>query len=227
MAKKIALGLLWIGFISYAFLFAPPEQPDTAILIQNLINGKLDGINPAIIALFNLMGIWPAIYSSILFIDGRMQKIWAWPFALGSFALGAFALLPYLALRSPNPQFTGKKTLLIKLVDSRLVGIAIAFAAFSLGIYGLRFGDWSNFLQQWQTSRFIHVMGIDFCLLGLLFSTVLGDDMARRGLKNPLIFWAVTLTPLFGAATYLALRPRLIETPSELLSAEVSLPTSN
>lgn len=227
MAKKIALGLLWMGFISYAFLFAPPDQPDTAILIQNLINGKLDGINPAIIALFNLMGIWPAIYSSVLFIDGRMQKIWAWPFALGSFVVGAFALLPYLALRSPNPEFTGKKTLLIKLVDSRIGGIAIAFAAFSLAIYGLRFGDWSNFLQQWQTSRFIHVMGIDFCLLWLLFSTVLGDDMARRGLKNPLIFWAVTLTPLFGAATYLALRPRLIETPSELLSAEVSLPTSN
>jgi hypothetical protein len=29
MLRKIAFGLLWLGFITYAFVFAPPDQPDT------------------------------------------------------------------------------------------------------------------------------------------------------------------------------------------------------
>jgi Icc-related predicted phosphoesterase len=36
MMRKIIFGLLWLGFISYAFFFAPPEQPDTFELIKNL-----------------------------------------------------------------------------------------------------------------------------------------------------------------------------------------------
>jgi hypothetical protein len=34
MMRKITFGLLWLGFISYAFFFAPPEQPDTFELIK-------------------------------------------------------------------------------------------------------------------------------------------------------------------------------------------------
>ncbi len=98
MVRKITFGLLWLGFIVYAFLFAPPEQPDTFQLIKNLSIGQWQGINPLVIALFNLMGIWPLIYSAVVLIDGRGQKISAWLFAVASFAVGAFALLPYLGL---------------------------------------------------------------------------------------------------------------------------------
>ena len=36
--------------------------------------------------------------------------------------------------------------------------------------------------------------------------------MARRGWKNPQVFWAVSLLPLLGSLAYLCLRPALIET---------------
>jgi hypothetical protein len=206
MVRKISFGLLWLGFISYAFLFAPPDQPDTFELIKNLSTGNLQGINPVIIALFNIMGIWPLVYSSVLFIDGRGQKIRAWPFATASFAVGAFALLPYLALREPNPEFVGKKNLFLKIFDSRITGILLTLGAIALVVYSLQ-GDWVNFAQQWQTSRFIHVMSLDFCMLSLLFSTLLGDDMTRRGWKDNPLFWLFAVIPLFGALIYLCVRP--------------------
>lgn len=208
MGRRLGLWLLWGGAIAYAFLLAPPNQPDTLTLIQKLSTGDWEGINPSIIALFNIMGIWPMIYSCLLLIDGRTQKIPAWPFVAGSFGVGAFALLPYLALRHPNADFSGPKTALIKLLDSRWTGIVLALGTIALVSYGAIAGDWSDFVVQWQTSRFIHVMSLDFCLLCLLFPTVLGDDMARRGLHDTRIFWAASL-PLLGPVIYLALRPPL------------------
>ena len=209
MIRKIGFWLLWGGFIAYAFLFAPPNQPDTPELIKNLSTGQWEGINPLVVALFNVMGIWPMIYSCLLFIDGREQKIPAWPFATVSFAVGAFALLPYLALREPNTEFVGKKNAFLKLLDSRLTGVALTIGTIILVSYGLLNGDWGDFVQQWQTSRFIHVMSLDFCLLCLLFPALLGDDMARRHMKSPQLFWLTALVPLFGALIYLCVRTPL------------------
>ncbi|MHC5674249.1 DUF2834 domain-containing protein [Nostoc sp.] len=209
MVRKIAFGLLWLGFTTYAFFLAPPEQPGTFELIKNLSIGQWQGINPLVIALFNLMGIWPLIYSAVVFIDGRGQKIPAWLFAIASFAVGAFALLPYLALREPNNQFVGKKNALLKVLDSRVTGVVLTVATVILVAYGLTGGDWDSFVQQWQTNRFINVMSLDFCLLCLIFPTLLGDDMARRGWKNPQLFWLIALIPLFGPLIYLSVRPPL------------------
>jgi hypothetical protein len=211
MLSKISLGLLWLGFGFYAFFLAPPDRPDTLDLIINLSTGKWQGINPLIIALFNLMGIWPIIYTSLLIIDGRDQKIPAWPFALASFAVGAFAILPYLVLRQPNSNFTGPKNLLIKILDSRWCGVIALVGAAILIAYGLIKGDWADFLAQWHHSRFIHVMSLDFCLLTLLCPILLQDDLSRRGLKNPWLLPVISLLPLVGAAIYLLIRPRLAE----------------
>lgn len=205
--RKILFGLLWLGFVVYAFFLAPPNQPDTFDLIQRLSTGQWAGINPLVIALFNIMGIWPFIYSGLLFFDGRGQKIPAWPFAAASFGVGAFALLPYLALRQSNLTFIGSKNGLLKALDSRWFGAALAIGTIVLLTYGLLNGDWSNFVQQWQTDRFIHVMSLDFCLLCVLFPALLSDDMARRGLQQSWIFWAVSLVPLLGPVCYLSLRP--------------------
>jgi len=207
MNRKIGFSLLWLAVVIYAFFLAPPNQPDTFELIKNLSTGNWDGINPLIIALFNIMGIWPMIYSCLMFIDGREQKIPAWLFAAVSFGVGAFALLPYLALRQPNQEFTGSKDIVLKILDSRWFGVALTLGTVALLSFGLLKGDWGDFIRQWQTSRFIHVMSIDFCLLCLLFPALLGDDMARRGLKNPFLFWVVTLVPLIGPLLYLCLRP--------------------
>ncbi|MBD2137788.1 DUF2834 domain-containing protein [Anabaena sp. FACHB-1237] len=212
MLRKITFGVLWIGFISYAFVFAPPEDPHTFELIKNLSTGNWQNINPIIIALFNIMGIWPFIYSTIVFIDGRNQKIPAWPFATASFALGAFALLPYLALRSENREFTGQKNLFLTILDSRILAILLTLT--SLGTLSLAFsGDWSNFWQQWHNNRFIHVMTLDFIMLSLLFPTLVTDDLAKRDFKNKemtqKIISQLSLIPFVGALIYLCLRPQI------------------
>ena len=209
MFRRVTLFLLWLGFILYAFLLAPPDQPDTLDLITKLSTGQWAGINPLVVSLFNLMGIYPLIYSAVLLIDGRGQKIPAWPFVLGSFAVGAFAILPYLALRQANPVFSGEKNGLIKLLDSRWFGLSLLLGALALLIYGFSQGNGANFIAQWQSSRFIHVMSLDFYFLSLVFPLLLKDDMSRRGMKNPSLFWVVSLLPLLGPAWYLFLRTPL------------------
>ncbi|WP_410500468.1 DUF2834 domain-containing protein [Chroococcidiopsis sp. SAG 2025] len=221
MSRRIGFWLLWLGFMTYAFAFAPPNQPDTLELITNLSTGKWAGINPLVISLFNLMGVFPLIYSCLLFIDGRGQKIPAWIFATISMGVGAFALLPYLALRQPNPTFPGQKNLFLKLLDARLTGVVLSIVAIALVAYGLGKGDWTDFFQQWQTSRFIHVMSLDFCLLCVLFPALLRDDMARRGMNNSVIFWLTALIPLFGSLVYLCVRPPLPEDSSAVASQQV------
>jgi hypothetical protein len=226
MSKKIAFGLLWLGFVAYAFLAAPPDRPDTFTLITNLSTGKWQGINPLIVALFNIMGIWPVIYSCVMFADGRGQKIPAALFAGASFAVGAFAILPYLALRQPNPRFDGKKNAFLKLLDSRITGIFLTLGSCILVAYGLWGGDWGDFIQQWQTSRFIHVMSLDFCLLCLLFPAFVGDDMARRKWKNTAFFWLTALIPLFGSLIYLCVRPPLPQASQETVSSQQQTATN-
>ncbi|BBD60393.1 hypothetical protein NIES2109_31900 [Nostoc sp. HK-01] len=211
MLRKVALFSLWIGLIIYAFFLAPPDQPDTFELIKKLSIGQWQGINPLIISLFNLMGVWPLAYSALAFTDGRSQKIPAWPFATASFGVGAFALLPYLFLREPNQEFVGKKNVFIKLLDSRVTGMILTVIASILVAYGVQGGNWQDFIQQWQTNRFIHVMSLDFCLLCILFPVLLGDDMARRGWKNNQLFWLISLVPLLGPLIYLCVRPALTE----------------
>ena len=216
MLGKIVFGLIWLIFVSYAFLFAPATQPNTFDLIVNLSTGNWDNINPLVIALFNLMGVLPGIYACFLFIDGDGQKIKAAPFATASLGVGAFALLPYLALRQPNPTWQGDKNLFIKIVDARLTGIILIIAAIVLLSFGLIYGNWADFIYQWQTSKFIHVMSLDFCLLVLLLPSLVKDDLSRRNINNNWLFWLITLVPLFGTLIYLCLRPPLPENSYKL-----------
>jgi hypothetical protein len=219
MVRRIGLALCWLGFVGYAVGLAPPEQPDTGFLIVQLSTGAWADLNPAIVALFNLMGIWPLVYSCLVLVDGRDQKVPAWPFVVGSFGLGAFALLPYLVLRSPNPAGTAPSSLLLKVLESRWLGAGLLLGAAGLMGYGLLAGDWVDFLQQWQTSRFIHVMSLDFCALWLLVPTLLGDDMARRGLDGSVLMAVIAAVPLLGVASYLALRPPLPEAEPAVIAA--------
>ncbi|WP_299414606.1 DUF2834 domain-containing protein [Acaryochloris sp. IP29b_bin.148] len=211
MVQKIGFGLLWLGFSVYAFVFAPADQVNSLDLIQKLATMHWQGINPLIIALFNLMGIWPMIYGSVLFADGCEQKIPAWPFASLSFAFGAFALLPYLVLRqSPQPDLAGECNRTLKFWDSRGLGIGLLVGAIALLTFGLSQGDWIDFTQLWQTSRFIHVMSLDFCMLSLVFPALLIADAHRRGVSTQTpLFWSAALMPLLGPLIYLCLRPSL------------------
>ncbi len=221
MIRKISFTLLWLAFVGYAVLLTPVDQGEALPLIQNLSTGQWEGINPLILALFNLMGIWPMVYSGILYTDGCGQKIPAWPFAAGSFAFGAFALLPYLVLREPAPDWSVESNRWLNFWNSRWLGIALAGGAIVLIFYGLTQGDWENFTHQWQTNPFIHIMSLDFCVLSLLFPTLVSDDLARRKMDRR--WWVMTIIPLLGPLAYLMLRSPL---PSIDLAPQVSLQKS-
>lgn len=216
MVQKIGFGLIWLGFSIYAFVLAPPDQGNSLELIQQLSTMNWEGINPLVIALFNLMGIWPMIYGSVLFADGCEQKISAWPFASLSFAFGAFALLPYLALRqAPQPELAGESNRNLKFWDSRGLGIGLFVGAIALLVFGFSQGDWADFIHLWQTSRFIHVMSLDFCMLSLVFPAMLVADINRRGVSTQTpLFWGAALVPLLGPLAYLCLRPSLYASQS-------------
>lgn len=211
MTVKLALWLIWAGFIAYILLLAPPLHLDeTLTLLKNILTIQWSQINPIILSLFSLVGIWLFIYSSLLFIDGRMQWIPFWPFAIASVSSGVLGLLPYLALREPNQEFLGQKDAFLQLLDSRFYSIALTFSTVILLVYGLVFGDWGDYVQQFQSDRFINGMSLAFCLFYLLFPTIVGDDMARRRWSNSQVFLTVVFVPLLGSLAYLCLRPPLL-----------------
>ena len=192
-------------------LLAPPSTPDTIEVIRQLSTGQWDLVNPMVVVLFNLMGLWPLVYASLALSDGREQTILAWPFVVGSFGFGAFALLPYLALRASTATVPYRlpDTALLKGLNSRWLGWGVLSLTLILMVYGVVQGDlsttWQDFCHQFSSSQFIHVMSLDFCMLTLLTPSLLWDDIVRRGAASS---WrAVSLLPLLGPALYLALRP--------------------
>ncbi|MEH2245013.1 hypothetical protein [Nostoc sp.] len=221
MNRKVALWLLWVGFIAYILLLAPPlHLEETLMLLKNIFILQWLAINPIILSLFSLVGIWLLIYSGLLFIDGRMQRIPFWPFALASIGSGVLGILPYLAFSEPNQEFSGQKDAFLRLLDSRSFGIVLSLSTVGLLAYAFALGDWGDFVQQFQGDRFINGMSLAFCLFCLLFPTILAHDMARRHWNNPQVFWAVAFVPLLGPLAYLCLRPPLPSTiPEESLDS--------
>ena len=222
--RKIGFALIWLGFSLYAFTGAPPAQPNTLDLITDLSTGNWDGINPLVVSLFNLMGIWPMIYACLILPDGAEQKLPAWPFMTASFGVGAFAILPYLALRDRKTTFTADKSKLLRVIDSPWTGRLLFLGAIALLSYGLFNGNsaanWSDFVYQWKTSQFIHVMSLDFCMLCVIFAPLLADDMAKRNFQNAGIFWLAVLVPLVGILVYLSVRPPLENVSAATLEAK-------
>ncbi|MEM6256026.1 MAG: DUF2834 domain-containing protein [Cyanobacteria bacterium P01_D01_bin.156] len=209
--QSFVLGALWLGFVTYAFFLSPPSTPETLDTIRQLSTGHWTMLNPMVVVLFNLMGLWPVVYAVLALTDGREQAIPAWPFVVGSFALGAFALLPYLVFRKATHHlpYSPPNTALLKGLNHRLVGVGIVTASLILMAYGILLGDgartFQDFYGQFLTSQFIHVMSLDFCMLTLLTPSLLWDDIARRQLSA--LWRALSLIPLLGPGLYLMLRP--------------------
>ena len=222
MTRKLWLGSLWLTLVIYAIAsnFWTTQQGSLDLIIDMSL-GEWSGINPIIIGIFYIMGIFPLVYAAfILFDDG--ESLSPYPFMIVSFGVGAFAILPYLALRQSNTAWNGEKNWLLKLLDSRLMAIISSVAIAVLLGWGITQGDWSDYIAQWQTNQFVHVMSIDFALLCVLFPFILGDDMKRRGVNSDKWFWLVSLIPLFGALTYWCLRPQLPETVSSSSTASTA-----
>ena len=212
MTRKLWLGAIWLTLVIYAIASSQfkTQQGDLDLIIA-LSTGEWSGINPIIIGIFTIMGIFPLVYGAFILFDSE-QSISPYPFFFVSFGVGAFALLPYLALRSSDTVGNGEKNWLLKILDSRWTAVISSMTIAVLIVVGLVKGDWSDYVTQWQTSQFIHIMSIDFCLLCLLFPFILQDDMQRRGVNSDRWFLPAAFVPLFGSLVYWCLRPQLPET---------------
>ena len=213
--RRWLYGAIWVGFVAYAIVLAPPDDPETFAIILKLSTGQVAELNPCLVSLFNLMGVWPMIYGCMLLADGHGRSPRAWPFLAGSFAVGAFAVLPYLGLRrslsgDTKQDFTAGQVWGLQIWDSRWFALVLLVGAIALSWYGVTQGDWGEFSRQWQTSKFVHVMGLDFCALTLLFPTLVADDLLQRGSHHK--WWIpITCLPLIGPLLYLVFRPSLFQ----------------
>ena len=208
LLRRLLLALLLAADVAYT-AFLAPKTDLPGVTFVSLALGQGPARNPAVWAVFQLLGVIPLMYWALLLPDGRGQRVWAWPFALGMMALGSFSLLPYLILRRPYVRPTlGPRPLWVRWFEGRPYAVFVCLALAALLFYGVGWGDLADYAGWFRRSNFIHVMTVDFVLLVLLFPALLRDDMARRGVsdEDPLGRIALAL-PLFGPAYYLLRRP--------------------
>lgn len=76
--SNLVLGLAWAAFVGYAFLYSPNQTPyRDQYFIEKLVGlGENDGvtINIVFTALFNAMGLWPAMYSALIIPSGKSEN---------------------------------------------------------------------------------------------------------------------------------------------------------
>jgi len=208
LLRRLALTVLLLADVLYTACLAPKGNP-LGNLFAELALGRGPARNPAIWGVFQLLGIVPLLYWALLFPDGRGQRVWAWPFALGMMAFGAFSLLPYLILRRDYPRAVpGRTNLAVRWFGSRAFAV---FAAAALSVLLLTIMVWGNladYVFWFRRSNFVNVMTVDLLVLTLLFPTLLRDDMARRGVPDDSTLGRIALgVPLLGPAWYLVRRP--------------------
>ncbi|MFS7983872.1 hypothetical protein Hanom_Chr11g00979751 [Helianthus anomalus] len=213
--------LLWGGLLYYVFNLAPNQTPSTDMYLLKKLCYLIgdDGFqpNPVIVSLWNIMGLWPIVYSMLLIPSGRSSKgnVPVFPFLLLSFFLGAYALIPYFVLWRPPPPVTEESELKkwpLNFLESKLTAGVIFAVGLGLVVNaGLATGDnWKEYLQYFGGSRLIHVTSIDFTLLSTFAPFWVYNDMTIRKWTDK-GFWLVpfSVVPFVGPALYVLLRPSL------------------
>ncbi|USK90441.1 hypothetical protein [Rossellomorea marisflavi] len=184
--------LVWLLLILYTIFLAPGSGRD--VIFHALIRGEFSNVEPLVVTIFSLLGVFPLLFASILLQDRRSG---AWPFVLLSMGTGAFSLLPYFHLRGRFKEIEKIVTpvWLMRVTSSRsFIGIIVALFILSLlpltgGISLNAYGD--AFMQ----SSLVSVMTVDFLILVPLSWYA----MKRfRGISSPVAF-----IPIIGPAVLL------------------------
>jgi hypothetical protein len=225
---RLLYGAIWLMLTAYAFNFAPGAGAEAAAvdlqLAKKMITTPFDGQGSAIFAaVFNSLGVLPAIYGALLLPGGKRQKLPALAFVSAMFAGGYFAIGPYLALRNRRTEgITQAKTTRGRgsvAFESRLTGLLLTTFSLWLAYYALfSGGDASAAIKQYTelfwTQRLVHVSTIDAVILSLFVAEPMSEDMQRRGFDGPPAA-AFAALPIIGPSLYLLMRPRLAAAAGE------------
>ncbi|CAK9081740.1 Hypothetical protein SCF082_LOCUS38883 [Durusdinium trenchii] len=235
--RTIAVALVWIVLLGYSFFLAPGKSPDAReadqVLLNQVLSTPFDGsVSPLFVCIFNMLGIWPVIYSATLLPGAdRQAPVPAYPFVFASFFLGAFALSPYLALREYRGTAGESGSLdwfTANVLESRFTALLLLAGAVYLALFALGNGAigavapsaaWVQFLPVFASSLTAHVSSIDFMVLWMFFSPVLLEDGRRRGVflghpdswdaADKARFAFCAAVPVFGGLVWLLSRPPL------------------
>ena len=108
-------------------------------------------------------------------------------------------------------ELEGPGNLMLKGMESPLPGVlALAGALFCIGQAAAAGGaSWAEFIGLLQTSRFTHVMSLDFLTLTSLAPFWMANDAElRRWEQRGTLLPLLSVLPVVGPALYLCLRPR-------------------
>ena len=183
--RVLAYGVVWLALTTYAFLFAPGGSAEAGAIDKDIIikilSAPFDGsINPLFVALFNFLGIIPAVYAALLLPGAKEQKIPALPFVLSSFAFGYFGIGPYLGLRSIKTKICqSNKGLGFALFEFK--GTALFLLGFALYLYyfaissvfetdGGIMAAIKGFMDLFDNQRLANISSLDFTILSLAVS---------------------------------------------------------
>ena len=238
LAYSAVLLALWLALLGYVFTLSPNQTPtlDNFVVLK-LIGQKPDDpyvVNPVFEAVFNIMGVYPAIFGALLVPGGKSGRrsegplgapLPAWPFVVAAFGLGAYALIPYMALWAPPrtaeerpvlpppPEDTeGWNRLFLRGAETPVLP-ALLLAAGGYWIFRAASAPpeaWLEYLRQFDSSRLVHATSVDFALCTALVPFWLTLDAEGRrwsGAKNGLAS-ALAFVPVLGPCVYLLLRPK-------------------
>lgn len=190
LIPKALYSILWLGLVTYAFTVAPGSSADAALIdtsiILKMISTPFDGtISPIFVAIFNALGILPAIYASLLLPGSKNQTLPALPFVVSSFALGFFGIGPYLAFRKRKIDVVdserGRGSFIF---ENKLSAVGMLLFALYLGYYAISGSINENgvqsFIELFSSQRLVHVSTIDFAILSLAVYDPIVEDMKRR-----------------------------------------------
>ena len=217
---RLLYGVVWTVLTIYAFNFAPGGGDAAASidleLAKKMITTPFDGTGSAIFAaVFNSLGVLPAVYGALLLPGGKEQKIPAIAFVSAMFAGGFFAIGPYLALRNYRTETTkGTRGRGSGAFESKLTGLLLTSFSLFLAYYAFFSGDFGTSLKQYSelfwTQRLVHVSTIDAIILSLFVAEPMAEDMKRRNFDGPSAAVFSTI-PIIGPSVYLLMRPPLPE----------------
>lgn len=183
---------IWLVLIGYAVFLAPGG--DANPVMSQVFSGQLADIDPLVLAVFSSLGIFPALFLTLLLLNDR-QRWPAWPFVLASFGIGAFALLPYFAFGA-KPPLKGLRTpeWLMRFLSSRIwLG---ALTALWLGnlLTLLQGFSLTAYREAFFASSLVSVMTVDwFVLWGLSVYTV---SRFYPDAPNKVLAWIPILGPV-------------------------------